>query len=84
VQAAKGRIADWDEFNHLVLENESWSGGWQKIELHERCAVVDESGVYFKGVDAKGNEYLTASLAGSDLASIQLPKEARALSVATI
>jgi hypothetical protein len=27
---AEGRIADWDEFNHVVVEDESWSPNWNR------------------------------------------------------
>ncbi len=82
IQAAEGRIADWDEFNHLVLQDESWSRNWKKIELSERSTVIDPSGIYFKGTDSNGVDYLTASLVGADLASIQLPEQTHALSAA--
>lgn len=83
IQAAEGRMADWDEFNHLVLEDESWSRNWKRIELSDRCTVIDQSGIYFKGT-SNGVDYLTASLVGGDLASIQLPEQAHALSAAAI
>ena len=41
---AEGRIADWDEFNHVVLEEEPWSRNWKKLELGGRCTVVDQTG----------------------------------------
>jgi len=82
IQAAEGRIADWEEFNHLVLEDESWSRSWRKIELSDRCTVIDPSGIYFKGIDSNGVNSLTAALVGADLASIELPEHAHALSAA--
>jgi hypothetical protein len=79
IQAAEGRIADWDEFNHLVLEDESWSRNWKKIQLDSRCTVVDPSGIYFKGTDSNGVDYVTAALAGTDLSSIEMPEHAHAV-----
>jgi len=67
IQAAEGQIADWDEFNHIVLEDESWSRNWKKIELNNRCTVVDPSGFYFKGTDSYGVDYVTTTLASADL-----------------
>lgn len=77
---AEGQIADWDEFNHVVVEDEAWSRNWKKIELGGRCTVVDPSGIYFRGTDSNGVDYSTAVLAGPDLASIELPEHARTLS----
>ena len=51
---AEGRIADWDEFNHVVLEDESWSRNWKKIELGSRSTVVDQTGIYFEATDSNG------------------------------
>jgi len=79
---ADGGIADWDEFNHVVLEDEPWSRNWKKIELSGRCTVVAPSGIYFKGTDSNGVDHLTAVLAGADLASIELPEHAHTLSAA--
>lgn len=79
---AEGRIADWDEFNHVVLEDEPWSRNWKKIELAGRCTVVDPTGIYFKGTDSNGVDCVTASLTGTDLASIEVPSHAHELSVA--
>ena len=79
---AEGRIADWDEFNHVVLEEESWSRNWKKIELGSRCTVVDQTGIYFKGTDSNGVDYVTAALVGTDLASIQIPEHAHAVGAA--
>ena len=79
---AEGRIADWDEFNHVVLEEERWSCNWKKIELGGRCTVVDQTGIYFKGTDSNGVDYVTTALVGTDLASIQLPEHAHAVGAA--
>ena len=79
---AEGRIADWDEFNHVVVEDESWSRNWKKIELGNRCTVVDQTGIYFKGTDANGVDYVTAALVGTDLASIQMPEHPHAVGAA--
>ena len=78
----EGRIADWDEFNHLVVEDESWSRNWKKIEHGTRCTVVDQTGIYFKGTDSNGVDYVTAALVGTDLASIQIPEHAHAVGAA--
>src|SRR4030095_12952233 len=51
---AEGRIADWDEFNHVVAEEESWSRNWKKIELGGRCSVVAQAGHYFQVPDLHG------------------------------
>lgn len=79
---AEGSIADWDEFNHVVVEDESWSRNWKKIELGSRCTVVDQTGIYFKGTDSNGVDYVTAALIGTDLASIQMPEHAHAVGAA--
>ena len=79
---ADGRIADWDKFNHVVLDEEPWSRNWKKIELGNRCTVVDQTGIYFKGTDSNGVDYLTASLVSADLASIQLPEHPHAVGAA--
>jgi hypothetical protein len=79
---AEGQIADWDEFNHVVVEDESWSRNWEKIELGSRCTVVDQTGIYFKGTDSTGVDYVTAALAGADLASIKLPEYVHAVGAA--
>jgi hypothetical protein len=79
---AEGRIADWDEFNHVLVEDESWSRNWKKIELGRRCTVVDQMGIYFKGTDSNGVESVTAALVGTDLASIQMPEHAHAVGAA--
>ena len=79
---AEGRIADWDEFNHVVVEDESWSRNWKKIELGSRSTVVDQTGIYFKGTGSNGVEYVTAALVGTDLASIQMPEHAHAVGAA--
>jgi hypothetical protein len=51
------RVKDWDEFTHLILEDEFWSHNWQKIRVDDR--LVLDSGVYFQGTDAEGFAYLT-------------------------
>ena len=79
---AEGWIGDWDEFNHIVVEDESWSRNWNKIELSRRCTVVDQTGIYFKGADSNGVDYVTAALFGTDLASIQMPEHAHAVGAA--
>src|SRR5688572_28658110 len=79
---AEGRIADWDEFNHFVVEDESWSRNRTKIELGGRCTIVDQTGIYFKCTDSNGVDYLTAPLVGTDLASIQWPEHAHAVGAA--
>ena len=79
---AEARIADWDEFNHVVVEDESWSRNWKKIELGNRCTVVDQTGIYFKGTDSNGVDYVTAALVDTDLASIQMPEHAHAVGAA--
>jgi len=61
------------------LEDESWSRNWKKIELGSRCTVVDQTGIYFKGTDANGVDYVTAALVGTDLASIQMPEHVHAV-----
>jgi len=50
-----------------------------KIELGNRCTVVDQTGIYFKGTDSNGVDYVTAALVGTDLASIQMPQHAHAV-----
>ena len=79
---AEGRIADWDEFNHVVVEDESWSRNWKKIDLGGRCTVVHQTGIYFKGTDSNGVDYVTTALVGTDLASIQMPEHAHAVGAA--
>jgi hypothetical protein len=79
---AEGRITDFDEFNHVVVEDESWSRNWKKIELGGRCTVVDQTGIYFKGTDSNGVDYVTTALVGTDLASIQMPEHAHAVGAA--
>jgi hypothetical protein len=79
IQAAQGQIADWDEFNHIVLEDEYWSHNWKKIELNNRCTVFDPSGIYFKGTNSYDVDYVTATLASADLSSIETPERAPAV-----
>lgn len=59
----------------------SWSRSCRKIELSDRCTVIDQSGIYFKGTDSNGVDFLTAALVGADLTSIGLTEHA--LSAAT-
>lgn len=82
VKAAEGRIADWDKFTHVVLEDEFWSCNWRQIKVHDRCMILDQSGISFKATDAEGFDYLTASLTRSDLASYQ-PQEKQVFAAAT-
>src|SRR5262249_4214020 len=44
--AAAGRITDWDEFTYLLQEDAFWSDNWPKIEVYDRCLILDQSGVY--------------------------------------
>jgi len=78
IDAAEGRVTDWDGFTHLVLEDESSSQNWTKIEVHDPYMVFEESSICFKATDAEGFEYLTAPLTSSDLASTR-PKETQVL-----
>lgn len=82
VKVAEGPITDWDEFNSILVGDESWSRSWRKIELRDRCTVVDESGIYFKGTDSQGIDYLTAPLIAADFKTNQLAEE-QVLSAAT-
>ena len=82
MDAAADRIADWDEFTHLLQENAHWSDEWRKIEVHDRCLIFDQSGVYFKATDAGGRNYLTVPLTRSDIASCG-PEDAPIGAVAT-
>jgi hypothetical protein len=72
VKATEGRVADWDEFTHLLLEDEFWSCNWQKMEVHDPCMVFDNSGLYIEATDDEGFDYLTAPLTQSDLAFNQI------------
>ncbi len=83
VKAAEGPIADWDEFTSVVVKNDSWSHRWQRIEMRERCTVVDPSGIYFKGIDSNGVEYVTASLVASDITLTQPATHPQVLSATT-
>jgi hypothetical protein len=67
LRATNGRVKDWDEFTHLVLEDEFWSHNWQRIQVDDRSLVYDSSGIYFQGTDTEGFVYLTAPLAISEL-----------------
>jgi hypothetical protein len=67
LKATNGRVKDWDEFTHLILEDEFWSCNWQKIQVHDRSLIYDSSGIYFQGMDAEGFVYLTAPLAITEL-----------------
>jgi hypothetical protein len=67
LRATNGRVKDWDEFTHLILEDEFWSCNWQKIKVHDQSLIVDPSGVYFQGTDAEGFTYLTAPLPATEL-----------------
>jgi hypothetical protein len=83
VKAAAGPIADWDEFSSILVKDESWSRRWRKIELRDRCTVFDESGIYFKGTDANGIDYLTAPLIAADFKADELAEE-QMLTTATV
>jgi hypothetical protein len=78
MDAAAGRIADWDEFTHLVQENVFWSDNWRKVEVYDRCLIFDQSGVYFKATGAGGRNYLTVPLTRSDIASCE-PEDVHAI-----
>jgi hypothetical protein len=67
MQATNGRARDWDEFTHLILEDEFWSCNWKKIEIQDPRPIYDASGIYFQGMDSEGFIYLTAPLAITDL-----------------
>ena len=60
-------MKDWDEFTHLILEDEFWSQNWQKMQVDDRSLVYDSSGVYFQGTDAEGFVYLAAPLVITEL-----------------
>ena len=83
VKAAEGRAADWDEFTHLVLEDELWSRNWHKIEVHDGYMIFDQSGLYFKATDAEGFDYLTAPLNRSEVISDKLEEAYMAGAAAT-
>ena len=72
MKAAEGRASDWDEFTHLVLEDELWSRNWHKIEVHDGYMIFDQSGLYFKVTDPEGFDYITAPLNRSDVISDKL------------
>lgn len=80
VKATEGRVADWDEFTHLVLEDEFWSRNWGKIEVHDPCMIIEPSGISFKVTDAEGYDYLTAPLTQSDFDSIQIEERQAVIS----
>jgi hypothetical protein len=67
LRATSGRVKDWDEFTHLILEDEFWSQNWQKMQVDDRSLVYDSSGVYFQGTDAEGFVYLAAPLVITEL-----------------
>jgi hypothetical protein len=67
LEATEG-VKDWDEFTHLIVEDEFWSYSWQRIEVHDQSLIYDSSGIYFQGTDAEGFVYLTAPVAISELA----------------
>ena len=67
LKATNGRVKDWDEFTHLILEDEFWSCNWEKIPVLDQSLICDSSGIYFQGADAEGFVYLTASLAITEL-----------------
>ena len=67
LKATNGRVGDWDEFTHLILEDEFWSCNWKKIEIHDRSLIYDASGIYFQGMDSEGFVFLTAPLAMTEL-----------------
>jgi len=67
LRATSGRAMDWDEFTHLILEDEYWSCNWKKIEIHDRRLIYNASGTYFQGMDSEGFAYLTAPLAITEL-----------------
>ena len=69
VKATEGRVDDWDEFTHLLLEDEFWSCNWRKIEVHDPYLIFDDSGLYFKATDQEGFDCLTAPLTRFDVAS---------------
>ena len=79
---AEGRIADWNEFNHVVLEEERLVLQLEEIDSAARCTVVDQTGIYFKGTDSNGVDYVTTALVGTDLASIPMPEHAHAVGAA--
>ena len=54
VKATEGRVADWDQFTHLLLEGEFCSSNWQKIEVNDLYLIFDNSGLDFKATDAEG------------------------------
>ena len=64
MKATDGRVADWDEFTHLVLKDEFWSHQWERIEIHDRYVICDSSGIYFKAIDSEGFVYLAAPVYG--------------------
>jgi hypothetical protein len=74
LKATDGGVKDWDEFTHLILEDEFWSCNWKKIEVHDRSLIYDSSGIYFQGMDKEGFVYLTAPLATTEL----VPEEVKA------
>jgi len=75
LKAIDGRVKDWDEFTHLILEDEFWFCHWQKIQVQDQSLIYDSSGIYFQGTDAEGFVYLTAPLSTAELVSEEVKAE---------